>query len=85
MTPFWKPVKFDASGHEQNPYRKVLGNGLYELWCRCDICAQSGPVRRFIVCYRDRDDATCYLCHVCSADKETLTVVAGAGFHTPSL
>jgi hypothetical protein len=68
VSTFWKPVHTPPS----DPFArtKKLGNGLYVLWSRCDVCHISGPFHTMSMVERGEEHGT--LCATCIDNVDLL-------------
>jgi hypothetical protein len=77
MVTFWKPVSKSEDHLTPASRYKELGNGVYELWARCDLCARSNPFYEFALWEKGEDSST--ICASCNslANVERLLRVDG--------
>lgn len=78
MTTFWKPRHNIGPATADSASTKRLGNMVYVLWCRCDLCFHSGPSTLFTML--ERDNETGELCWTCTTNKLTLSELLADGW-----
>lgn len=78
MSTFWKPQPNVGQRTQTTPYTKVLGNAVYVLWCRCDLCFSSGPSTLFVLLARGSE--TGELCGFCAGHEQTMSDLRADGW-----
>jgi hypothetical protein len=78
VTTFWRPIMADHSAFAATPIARVLGDKLFALWARCDLCQHSGPIAEYHFWERERDTGT--LCVLCNEDAHIVGELLADGW-----
>jgi hypothetical protein len=82
MTTFWKPTPNVGPDRPNGPDTKKLGNRVYVLWCRCDVCHRSNSSPWFQFLTRGGEDG--HLCWECATEPGVLEGLGADGWTTTS-
>jgi len=80
MTTFWKPTPDVGPDRPNGPVTKKLGNRVYVLWCRCDICHRSDSSFWFEFFERGSDHGE--ICDKCLQDTDCRKGLLDLGWKT---
>jgi hypothetical protein len=78
MTTFWRPLLGGQMPPRGHATYKFLGRGVYEMWCRCDLCFRSGPSTEYT--FLERDESSGELCADCAANTVTIEELRSDGW-----
>ena len=79
MTTFWKPTPNTGPERPDSVVTKTLGNRVYVLWCRCDICHLSDVCKWFL--FLSRGDEHGEICYQCCEHKDMIDGLKGLGWN----
>lgn len=72
MSTFWKPITTARVMDLPATPCKKLGQGVYALWCRCDLCTWSGPFESFNLLEHPEHAHASTICDGCRKSEDLM-------------